>query len=72
MKWLTLLVGRGPKYEYFSEPDESFMFVNPENDAKIKEFFSVSGVKVMTGHRYLNSLPGDQKTKPDLVTNKVY
>jgi hypothetical protein len=75
VKWLRVLIERGPDFGYFPEPDKSVLVVQPA-DAEaaqklMKDAFKADCPKLVTDHRLLGGHLGDVAGKRRYVCEKV-
>ena len=70
-QWLQQVVAAGPKYGYYPEPKKSFLIVHPDHVDEAKRCFEQTGLKNVTGKRYLGGFIGDEITMKKFVHEKI-
>ena len=70
-QWLQQRVDEGPKYGYYPEPKKTFLIVHPDHVEEAKRCFEQSGLKIVTGKRYLGGFIGDETTMKEFVHEKI-
>ena len=56
---LQQVVDEGPKYGYYPEPKKSFLIVHNDHVDEAKRCFEQTGLKIVTGQRYLEGFIGN-------------
>ena len=71
MAHLREFQARGPPKGYFLEPTKSILVVDPRNVARAQDFFCGTGIKVVTGNRYIGGFIGESEAEKIWMAGKV-
>ena len=66
-----LLATEGPKYGYYSEPTKRYLIVRKNDATLAKEIFSLSGVNIVDGFRFLGGFIGSDDSRKIFLDKKV-
>ena len=70
-EWFDELCDFGPSYGYYPEPTKCVLVVKKGLESEAKEIFEGTGVKIVSGGKYLGGCVGDQKFVEEFVFQKV-
>lgn len=71
LEWWHCLNVRGPLYGYQPEGNKTFLVVAPEDIASAEKIFTGTGIKIVTGKRFLGGYIGTDADKKIFVKTKV-
>ena len=69
--WLSGLLNEGPKYGYSPKPSKSYTVVNERSIERANALFGPLGVKVVTSHRFLGGVIGDNEGQMEFLRSRV-
>ena len=69
--WLSGLLNEGPKHGYLPKPSKSYVVVNERSIKRANVLFSPLGVKVVTSHRFLGGVIGDNDGQKEFLRSRV-
>ena len=69
--WLSGLLNEGPKYGYSPKPSKSYVVVNERSIERANALFGPLGVKVVTSHRFLGGVIGDNEGQLEFLKSRV-
>lgn len=72
LEWFHLLSKKGSAYGYLTQPHKSLVIVHPNKTQLAREVFKDSGIRVVSGGRYLGGFVGDEEERKVFLRGKIH